>query len=478
MFSKLTNRFNEIFAKLKKQGLLTEKHINEAIKSIRIALLEADVALPVVKSLIADITQTAIGQKIFEKITADQMLTKIVHDHLVGVLSLQDGSQNSNKELNGDNAFSKTDEKAAIKFQKHHNLMEQMQPGSILMMVGLQGSGKTTFSGKLAHLCKTQQKKHILLTSLDTYRPAARLQLEKLGKSCGVDTLPILNEDETVIDIAKRSLETFKNGAYDLMIVDTAGRTHIDDKMIQELQQVKELMKPHKTALTVDSMIGQDSANMAIQFNQKIGLDGVLLSKIDGDARGGAALSIVKLVQKPIFYLGVGEKITEIENFDPQALASRILDMGSVIDLVNKAADFTNEKEMEELNAKMQTGQFTLNDYRKQIEQTSKMGGLQGILKYMPNFQKISSSHAGALDIAAKAIAKEKAIIDSMTKKERLDISILKASRKKRIAKGSGVEVRDINSLLKKFRQMKDLFLKMNKDKGKGMMHMLKDMLV
>ena len=448
MFSNLTNRLKDVFSNLGKQAVISEKQIDQAMRSIRIALLEADVALPVVKELVTDIKEKALGQDIIKSVSAEQMLIKIVHDHIVKTLTFGEGLDTGAK------------------------LLSDIKAGSVLLMAGLQGSGKTTFSAKIAKLAQEKYGKKVLMASLDIYRPAARLQLKVLGDNSEVDTLPIV-EKERVLDITNRALTSFRQGGYDILILDSAGRLNIDDTMMKELADIKLMANPYKTILTIDSMMGQEAVNMATSFQEQIGVNGIVLSRLDGDAKGGATLSAVKVLNQPVLFIGVGEKVGDIQSFDPERIASRLLDMGDVVDLVNKAAEIVDEEEELRLQKRLKQGVFTLDDYKTRILKTGNMGGIQGIMNYLPGLSGLKSKYKDAIELMEKSSKKEIAIIDSMTKKERTNIELLKASRKKRIASGAGVEISEINTLLKKYREMKGMFIKFSK-RPEGMMSLLK----
>ncbi len=437
MFENLSNRLTGIFDKLRGRGALSEQDVGTAMREIRVALLEADVALPVVKDFIEQVKVKAIGADILKSVTPGQQIVKIVHDHLVEAL----GHEAQDLNLAG-------------------------APPIFIMMVGLQGSGKTTSTAKLARHLVAKERKKILLASLDIYRPAAREQLAVLGKEIGVDSLDII-EGEKPLAITKRAAEKARLEGYDIVMLDTAGRLHIDDELMVELQQVRDAVKPIETLLVADSMTGQDAVNVAQIFNEKVGITGIILTRIDGDARGGAALSMRGVTGCPIKFLGVGEQVDKLEIFHPDRIAGRILDMGDVVSLVEKASENIDHAEAEKLAAKMQKGQFDLNDMASQLQQMQKMGGMSSIMGMMPGMGKIKDQIAGA-GLDDKLVKRQVAIIQSMTQKERKNVKMLNASRRRRIATGSGTTVADVNRVIKQYVQMADMMKKMGKLGKKG----------
>ena len=440
MFQTLTQNLSKIFNKLKGYGALTEEHIDLAMREIRVALLEADVSLSVAKEFIESVKTRALGQEVVQSITPGQLVVKIFHDELVKILSSPEEEQKLN--------------------------LKSTPPVNILM-VGLQGSGKTTASAKIALRLKTQGKK-CLLVSLDTYRPAAQEQLKVLGTSVEVDTLAIV-ESEKPEAITKRALKDAKLGGYDVVIYDTAGRLHIDTEMMDELVTIKKLINPTEILFTADAMTGQDAVNIATNFNNILAVTGIVLTRVDGDARGGAALSIKYVVGKPIKFLGVGEKVTAIEEFSAERIASRILDMGDIVSLVESATAAISEDEAQAAMKKMQKGQFDLNDFLTQLRSITKMGGISKMMNMLPGM----GSMMGKIDqskLNGKVIAYQEAIILSMNKKERRNPDILNASRRKRIASGSGTSVPEVNKLIKQFVQIRDMMKKMSKMGPKGLM--------
>ncbi len=435
MFDNLSSRLGNVFDRLKRRGSLSEKDVEEALRDIRVALLEADVALPVVKDFIASIKERAVGHEVLKSITPGQMVVKIVNDRLVELLG------GDAVELNLAGA-----------------------PPQVLLMVGLQGSGKTTTSAKIAHRLKTKERKKVLLASLDVQRPAAQQQLQVLADQTGVGGLPIVLGQQPV-DIAVRAKETAEKEGIDVVILDTAGRLHVDDSLMVELESVRDKVRPHETLLVADSLTGQDAVHLAKSFHERIGISGIVLTRMDGDARGGAALSMRAVTGQPIKLVGMGEKIDELEAFHPERVASRILGMGDVVSLVEKVAETVDQDEAEKLAARMQKGQFTLDDLATQLRQMSKMGGMNSILGMLPGIGKIQKQMAEA-KIDDKMIGRQLAILSSMTPKERKNPQILHASRKKRIAAGSGTQVQDVNKLMKQYQQMQTMMKRMKKAGG------------
>jgi signal recognition particle subunit SRP54 len=440
MFKTLTQNFTKIFDKIKGTGVLTEERIDEAMRDVRIALLEADVALPVVREFIAGVKEKAKGQEVVKSVSPAQMVIKIINDELISLLAPNEDEARLN--------------------------LNNVPPVNILV-VGLQGSGKTTSSAKLALKLKQQNKK-ILLVSLDTYRPAAQEQLEILARDIGVDSLAII-DGQNPLDITKRSLVESKLAAYDVVIYDSAGRLHIDEQMIHEVASVKKLINPTETLLVIDSMIGQDAVTVASTFNEKLNITGVVLSRIDGDARGGAALSVRHVTGKPIKFLSTGEKTGDFEEFDAKRIASRILDMGDVISLVEKAASVIDQQEAEKAAARLKKGQFDLDDYISQIKNIKKLGGFGSVMGMLPGMSKFSSK-IGDMSANDKLLNAQIAIVSSMTKKEKRKPEILNASRKKRVALGSGTSVQQVNVLLKQFQQISTAMKRVSKMDPKSMM--------
>ena len=421
MLENLGNRFQDIFKKIRGHGKLSESNIKDALREVKMSLLEADVNYKVVKDFTNKISEKAIGTEVIRGVNPAQQFIKLVNDELVELL----GGTSS-------------------------KLTKGLRNPTIIMLAGLQGAGKTTFAAKLAKFLKKQNEK-LLLVGVDVYRPAAIKQLQVLGQQIGVDVYSEENSKD-VVGIATRAIEKAKEINATYMIVDTAGRLHVDETLMEELKELKKAIKPQEILLVVDAMIGQDAVNLAESFNNALSVDGVILTKLDGDTRGGAALSIKAVVGKPIKFIGVGEKLNDIEIFHPDRLVSRILGMGDVVSLVEKAQEVIDENEAKSLEEKIKSQKFDLNDFLKQLQTIKRLGSLGGILKLIPGMPKIDD-----LAPAEKEMKKVEAIIQSMTKEERKKPDILKASRKIRIAKGSGTDVSDVNKLLKQFEQMKSM---------------------
>lgn len=437
MFDSLAEKLSGVFDRLAHRGALTESDVDGAMREIRVALLEADVALPVVKDVVAKIKDRAVGQAVIKSVTPSQMVVKIVHDALVEML----GGENTALDLNA------------------------AAPVPVLM-VGLQGSGKTTTSAKLALRLK-KDKKRVLLASLDVYRPAAQEQLAQLGGQIGVDVLPVV-AGEKPRAIASRAMTEGRKGGYDVVILDTAGRLHVDLDMMGEVADVRALVQPKETILVVDALTGQDAVNVAREFNEKIGITGIVLTRVDGDSRGGAALSMRAVTGCPIKFLGAGEKVDALEPFHPDRLAGRILGMGDVVSLVETAAEKMDKDEAERVAKRMMDGRFDLNDMLSQLRQMQKMGDLKGLLGLIPGMGKFKAQ-IDAAKIDDKIFKRQEAIILSMTPVERRNPDIIKASRKKRIAAGCGLSVQDVNKLLKQYEQIADMMKKMKKMGKRGL---------
>ncbi|WP_341752731.1 MULTISPECIES: signal recognition particle protein [unclassified Candidatus Tisiphia] len=440
MFQTLTQNLTKIFDRIKRSGTLSEAQINDTMRDIRIALLEADVALPVVKDFIAEVKLKAMGQEVIKSVSPGQMIVKIIHNELINILS-------------------SSPEESVLQLKS--------APPVNILMVGLQGSGKTSASAKLALRLKNQNKK-VLLVSLDTYRPAAQEQLTILGKSIEVDSLTII-PNHTPVDITKRALYESKLAAYDVVIYDTAGRLQIDDQMMQEAVNIKNLVEPKEIILVVDAMTGQDSVLIASNFDQQLGITGVILSRIDGDAKGGAALSIKHVTNKPIKFLSTGEKLADLELFDPERIASRILDMGDIISFVEKASSLIDQEEAEKAAARLKKGKFDLEDYLTQMRSIKKLGGFASMINMLPGINKIIDK-VDQSKLSGKLIDHQEAIILSMTKKERKKPDLLNASRRKRIAEGSGTSVQKVNNLLKQFKQISGFMKKASNMNPKSLM--------
>jgi signal recognition particle subunit SRP54 len=444
MFENLSNRLSDVFDRLRRRGALGEEDVGAALREIRIALLEADVALPVVKDFVNAVRDRAVGQEVLRSVTPAQMVVKIVHDHLVETLGGQVGRETAEIGLNL-NAV----------------------PPVVVMMVGLQGSGKTTSAAKIALRLRTRDRKKVLIASLDVQRPAAQEQLAVLGRQVGVASLPII-AGERPLAIARRAVQTGKLEGYDVVILDTAGRLHIDEELMLELAAVRDATLPTETLLVADAMTGQDAVNVAKSFNERIGVSGIMLTRVDGDARGGAALSMRAITGKPIKFVGTGEKIDALEPFHAERIAGRILDMGDVVGLVEKAAETIDQQEAEKLAAKMQKGSFDLDDLAGQLRQLRKMGGMSGMMGMLPGIGKIKKQ-LGEAKIDDGMIKRQEAIISSMTKKERRNPKLLNASRRLRVAAGSGTTVQEINRLLKQYQDMAHMMKKASKLGKKGL---------
>lgn len=439
MFDSLTDRLGDVFDRLKRRGALKEQDVDAALREVRIALLEADVALPVVKELIAKVKEKAVGAEVLKSVTPGQMVVKTVHDALVETLG------------GGEEAI----------------LIPADPPGAILM-VGLQGSGKTTTTAKLGLRLNTRDNQKVLMASLDVARPAAQKQLEVLGEQAEVATLPIV-VGQGPVDIARRAMEAARLGGYDVVLLDTAGRLHVDEALMAEVAAVRDVSMPLETLLVADAMTGQDAVNVAARFNERVSLTGIVLTRVDGDARGGAALSMRSVAGCPIKLLGVGEKLDALEAFHPDRIAGRILGMGDVVTLVEKVAETVEAEEAEKLAAKMQKGQMDLNDLADQLKQLRRMGGVSGLMGLLPGVAKIKSQMAED-NLDESLVKRQEAIIQSMTPKERQRPKIIQASRKRRIAAGSGTSVQEVNKLLKQFQTMNKMMKKMGRMGKKGMM--------
>nr|WP_302474113.1 signal recognition particle protein [Roseococcus sp. MDT2-1-1] len=436
------NRLQGVFDRLRGRGALSEDDVNDALREVRIALLEADVALPVVKDITAKVRERAVGQEVIRSIQPGQQVVKIVHDALVEALGGNDEGPRG---------------------------LDLNAPAPVpILMVGLQGSGKTTTSGKIALRLRGKERKKVLLASLDVHRPAAQLQLEQLAKRAEVASLPIV-AGQTPLQIAERAMDQARRELFDVVVLDTAGRLAIDEALMAEVAAVKAAVKPHETLLVVDAMTGQDAVNTARAFNEKVGVSGIVMTRVDGDARGGAALSMRAVTGAPIKLLGAGEKLDALEEFHPDRIAGRILGMGDIVSLVERAAETIDQAEAEKLAARMQKGQFSLEDYAAQLKQIGKMGSLSGMLGMLPGVGKLKAQIENA-NLDTTILKKQSAIIGSMTPKERRAPEIIKASRKRRIAAGSGASVQEVNRLLKQFEDMRDMMKRMNKMGQKGMM--------
>lgn len=432
VFEGLSGKLQETMKRIRGQGRVSEKDVKDMMREIKLALLEADVNFKVVKDFISKVSERSVGQDVLDSLTPGQQVVKIVHEELIELLGK---------------------EQIKVTFSP--------KPPTVFLMVGLQGSGKTTTSGKLASLMRKQGKSP-LLVACDVYRPAAIKQLQVVGGQLNIPVFTLEN-NQNPVEIAKEAVKFANMKQHDLVIIDTAGRLHIDDNLMDELLNIKKSVNPHEILLVVDSMTGQDAVNVSESFNEKLGIDGVVLTKLDGDTRGGAALSVKAVTGKPIKFVGMGEKLSDLEPFFPDRMASRILGMGDVLSLIEKAQDAFDEKKAIELEKKMRTMQFTLEDFLDQMQQLKKMGPLADVLGMMPG---MDSKALKNVDVDEKKMGRTEALIKSMTKKERNDPSIINGSRRKRIAAGSGTTIQEVNMLLKQFEEMKKM-MKMMADMGK-----------
>jgi signal recognition particle subunit SRP54 len=438
MFEGLSDKLSNILNGLTRRGALTEEDVNAALREVRRALLEADVALEVVRSFTDKVRARAVGAEVVKSVSPGQQVVKIVHDQLVEMLG-------ADAEVISLNAV----------------------PPVGILMVGLQGSGKTTTTAKIARRLKDRESRKVLMASLDTRRPAAMEQLAVLGKQVGVDTLPIV-AGQSAVQIARRAMEAARLGGYDVVMLDTAGRVTVDEALMVEAAEVRTATGPHEVLLVADALTGQDAVNTARAFDQRLGVTGIVLTRMDGDARGGAALSMRAVTGKPIKLIGTGEKVDALEEFHPSRVANRILGMGDIVSLVERAAENFDAEKAQRMADKMRKGKFDLDDLRDQLAQMEKIGGIGGMLGMLPGIAKMKSQLENA-NLDDRVIKRQRALIDSMTPAERRNPDILKASRKKRIAAGAGMKVEDINKLLKMHRQMADMMKMMGGGKGKGM---------
>ncbi len=440
MFEALSEKLTGVFDGLRGRGALSEADVGEALREVRLALLDSDVALPVVRDFIAKVRERALAAEVLDSVTPGQQVVKIVNDVMIG-------------ELGGEGAVP----------------LELNAPAPIpYLMVGLQGSGKTTTAGKLGLRLTTRMRRRVLLASLDTQRPAAQLQLAQLGERAGVASLPIV-AGQTPVEIARRAMDTGRREGFDIVILDTAGRLAIDQALMDEVTAIRAATDPAETLLVVDAMTGQDAVNTARAFNEAVGVTGIVMTRMDGDARGGAALSMRAVTGAPIKLMGVGEKLDALEDFHPERVAGRILGQGDIVGLVEKAGETIDEEEAEKLAAKIARGRFDLEDYAAQLRQITKMGSLSGILGMLPGVGKIKAQLEDA-NLDTSILTRQAAIIGSMTRKERKAPDIIKASRKRRIAAGSGTTVQEVNRLLKQFDDMSTMMKRMNKLGQKGLM--------
>jgi len=439
MFQNLGDRLSKIFSSLTGKGALKEADVLLALREIRVALLEADVALPVVKSFVESIQEKATGQTVLDSITPGQMVIKIVHDELVTLL----GSEAADLNL-------------------------ATTPPAVILMAGLQGSGKTTSTAKLAKWLETKLRKKVMMASLDTYRPAAQEQLKQLGERIAIATLPII-ENEKPLEITKRALKEARLGGYDILLLDTAGRLHVDEALMEEVVSIHKEAKPIETLLVADAMTGQDAVNVAKSFKDQLPLTGIILTRLDGDARGGAALSMRQVTGCPIKFVGLGEKTDAFDVFHPDRMAGRILDKGDIVSLVEKAAETLDREEAEKLNRKLQKGTFDLNDMASQLQQMLKMGGISQLMGLLPGIGSLKDKMPNAKD-SDKSIRRQIAIVRSMTPKERRYYKLLNASRKKRVALGAGATVQEVNVLIKQYEGALKMMKKVNKLGKKGLL--------
>jgi signal recognition particle subunit SRP54 len=439
MFEALSEKLTGVFDRLTRRGALAEADVDAAMREVRIALLEADVALPVARDFIARVREAAVGEQVLKSVTPGQQVVKIVHDELVAAL----GGIGERLDL-------------------------AAQPPAVVLMAGLQGSGKTTSTAKLSLRLKEREKKRVLMASLDTRRPAAQQQLAVLGQQIGVETLNIV-PGEPPLAIAKRALTTAKLGGFDVLMLDSAGRLHIDDELMSEIVAVRDATRPVETLLVADAMTGQDAVTVAEAFKTRVGVTGILLTRVDGDARGGAALSMRAVTGCPIKFIGTGEKTDALEAFHPDRIASRILGMGDVVSLVERAAETIERDEAEKLARKMQKGEFNLDDLDQQLQQLEKMGGIGGIAGMLPGVKNIQKQMANS-NVDDSTIRRQRAILSSMTRGERQKPDLIKASRKRRIAAGSGTTVAEVNKILKQHQEMARVMKQMGKLGKKGLM--------
>ena len=449
MFDSLTGKLGEIFDGLTRRGALSAADVESALRGIRVALLEADVALDVVKKFVEGVRQRAVGEEVLRSVTPGQMVIKIVNDHLIEMLGGEVGqAKGPDLEATGVNLSG--------------------TPPVAILMVGLQGSGKTTTSAKIALRIKKREKKKVLMASLDVYRPAAQQQLAVLGEQTEVATLPVIM-GEKPLAIANRAMDNARREGFDVVILDTAGRLHIDQELMDEVATISAATNPIETLLVADAMTGQDAVTMAREFDEKIGVTGIVLTRVDGDSRGGAALSMRAVTGKPIKLMGVGEKLDELEAFDATRIAGRILGQGDIVGLVEKAAEVINKEDAEKLAKKMMKGQFSLNDMADQLSQVRKMGDVGGLMGMIPGISKLKKQMSET-NIDDKMIARQQAILSSMTPGEREKPKVLNGSRRRRIAAGSGTSVQEVNRLLKQHKQMGTMMKKMGKMGKKGLL--------
>ncbi|MFQ5347594.1 MAG: signal recognition particle protein [Rhodothalassiaceae bacterium] len=437
MFDTLSERLSGILGKLTRRGALTEADVTAAMREVRIALLEADVALPVVKDFIARTREKAVGQAVLKSVSPGQQVIKIVHDELVAML----GAESAGLNLAG-------------------------VPPVAILIAGLQGSGKTTTTAKIARRLSEKERKRVLMASLDTRRPAAQEQLRLLGEAIGVATLPIV-AGQRPVEIARRALDAARLEGYDVVLLDSAGRLHVDEALMHEVREVRDATKPLETLLVADALTGQDAVTVAKAFDEALGITGIVLTRMDGDARGGAALSMRAVTGQPIKLIGTGEKPDALEGFHPERIAGRILGMGDVVSLVEKAAETIEREDAERMAKKLRKGEFDLEDLREQLRQLKKMGGMKSLLSMLPGLGRMGKA-LGKASVDDTVFRRQEAIINSMTPAERRNVRILNASRKRRIAAGAGVSVQEVNKLLKMHRDMATMMKRMSKAGKKG----------
>ncbi len=472
MFENLSKTLNTIFNKIKGKANITEADIDAAMREVRVSLLEADVALSVIKALINRVKETALGSEVIKSVMPGQMIVKIIHDEITTILGAETVDHDTHDSTAGDkdidhnfNLIKKISDKAPT---PNINLMG---PLAVIMLVGLQGSGKTTTAAKLALFLRKRYKKNPLLASTDIYRPAAQLQLENLAKQVNISCLSTV-EGQLPLDITRRAIDTARSSCNDVLIVDTAGRLQTDEPLMFELQQIHEITKPREVMLVCDAMLGQEAVKIAQEFNERLDITGIVLTRIDGDTRGGAALSMKFVTDKPIKFIGIGERVSDFEEFHPERIASRILGMGDVVSLVERAADIIEAEEAEALQKKIEQGKLDMHDILSQLQNLKKIGNIGSILGMIPGLGNIKEKFGDA--VSDKMLKKQEAIIQSMTNRERSNPSIINGSRKKRIANGSGCHVSDINMLLKRYSGMQAMMKKMGKLDQKKVQSMLK----
>ena len=476
MFENLSKRLTESLDKLRRKGRLSEADVDAALREVRMALLEADVALPVARDFIAKLKEKAVGTDIITSVSPAQMVIKLVYDELIVLLG-GEVPPTSGGRLGGGHGDSiiptMPPPQPSPDGRGSNELNLAVAPPAVILMCGLQGSGKTTTTGKLALRLREKQNKRVLVASLDVYRPAAQEQLASVAVTAKVDSLPIV-AGEMPAAITTRALDAARRGNYDVLLLDTAGRLHVDESLMGELKQIKQLAQPVETLLVADSLTGQDAVSIAKAFHESIGVTGIVLTRLDGDGRGGAALSMRSVTGQPIKFMGMGEKLTELEPFHPERIAGRILDKGDVVSLVEKAAEVMNTAEADAAAKRMMKGQFDLNDMLQQMRQIKNMGGIGSVMSLMPGIGKMKDAMAGGQMPDESVVRRQEAIILAMTPKERAEPGVLNASRRRRIAIGSGTQVSDVNRLIKQYQQMETVMKQMKKLGGMGKLNPLK----